>query len=179
MVPYTRKPNTSEVLRAKILSAESLQKSLAVARFLGKKIVFTNGCFDILHLGHIDYLAKASDLGDELYIGLNSDESVRRQGKSASRPLQDEQSRAMILASLHFVSGVILFNEDTPEGLIRLVNPDVLVKGADYDATVTDRSDKRFIVGSDIVKKAGGMVTTIELLPGYSTTSIEQKIKSS
>lgn len=176
MVPYLHKLPALDVVRAKIFTKESIEKILGVARFKQRKIVFTNGCFDILHQGHIDYLAKASDLGDELYIGLNSDASVKRQGKSANRPLQDEYSRALILASLHFVSGVIIFEEDTPLSLIEFVRPDVLVKGADYDVDCADPDNKKYIVGSDVVKAAGGSVLTIPFLEGYSTTAIEQKI---
>jgi rfaE bifunctional protein nucleotidyltransferase chain/domain len=154
-------------------------KPLLVARFKGHKVVFTNGCFDILHLGHIDYLAKASDLGDELYIGINSDASIKRLGKGPSRPLQDENARAMILASLHFVNGVIIFDEDTPLELIEFVKPDILVKGADYDANAFDPNDKKYIVGSDVVKRNGGEVKTIQFLEGHSTTGIESKIRES
>ena len=141
-------------------------------------IVFTNGCFDIIHRGHIDYLAKASDLGGKLIVGINSDASVKRLGKSNSRPLQDEQTRALIIASLHFVSGVIIFDEETPLELIKLVNPHVLVKGADYDANEKNKESKKYIVGSDSVKANGGEVRTIEFLEGFSTTAIENKIKN-
>ncbi len=177
MVPYTHKLPALDIVQSKIYTLETLGKPLIVWRFFGKKIVFTNGCFDIIHRGHIDYLAKASDLGGSLVVGINSDASVKRQGKSASRPLQDEQTRAMILASLHFVSGVIIFDEDTPKDLIEFVNPDVLVKGADYDANEKDPANKKYIVGSESVKAYGGEVKTIEFLEGFSTTAIEKKIK--
>ncbi|MFA8451343.1 MAG: D-glycero-beta-D-manno-heptose 1-phosphate adenylyltransferase [Bacteroidales bacterium] len=134
------------------------------------KVVFTNGCFDLIHLGHIDYLAKAADLGDVLVLGLNTDASVRRL-KGESRPIKDEKSRASILAAMSFVDVVVLFDEDTPYDLISLVQPDVLVKGADYKP--------EDIVGYDVVKAKGGKVVTIEYLPGYSTTAIEHKIKHS
>lgn len=165
------------VLESKIFNKEKLQLQLNYWRFMEQKIVFTNGCFDIIHRGHIEYLAKASDLGDKLVIGLNSDASVKRLGKSTTRPLQDEHTRAMILASLHFVYGVIVFDEDTPYELINFIKPNVLVKGADYDATITDKLNKKYIVGSDIVKASGGEIKTIELVQGYSTTAIEKKIK--
>lgn len=168
-----------EVVQSKIYTRETLVKPLIVSRFFGKRIVFTNGCFDIIHRGHIDYLAKASDLGGTLIVGINSDASVKRQGKGVSRPLQDEQTRAMILASLHFVSGVIIFDEDTPADLIAFVKPDVLVKGADYDADELDSESKKYIVGSGLVRINGGEVRTIEFLEGFSTTSIEQKIRAS
>lgn len=167
----------AEVIKSKIYSIETLKRQLAQWRLLDHKIVFTNGCFDILHLGHVDYLAKAADLGSKLVVGINSDDSVRRQGKAASRPIQDEHSRAMIIASLHVVDAVIIFDEDTPYELIKMVQPDVLVKGADYDPNETDPSNKKYIVGSDIARAKGGRVEAIEFLPGYSTTNIENKIR--
>ena len=176
MVPYTKKTPALEIINTKIFTSETLIKPLIVWRFFGKKIVFTNGCFDIIHRGHIDYLAKASDMGEALVVGINSDASVKRQGKGSSRPLQDEHTRAMIIASLHFVSGVIIFDEDTPLELIKAVNPEVLVKGADYDANETNKDSKKYIVGSDIVKLNGGEVKTLEYIQGFSTSAIEQKI---
>jgi len=137
-------------------------------RFLENKIVFTNGCFDIIHLGHIDYLAKAADLGDKLIIGLNSDKSTRSI-KGPNRPITNESSRSLILASFSFVDAVVLFDEETPLKLIKAVMPDILVKGADY---LIDQ-----IVGADIVVQNGGRVQTLNYLPGYSTTLIEEKIK--
>ena len=133
-----------------------------------KSIVFTNGCFDLLHRGHIEYLSKAADFGDVLVIGLNSDDSVSKL-KGPHRPIQDEISRAHIMAALEFVDLVVYFNEDTPYELIQKVLPDVLVKGADYKA--------EDIIGYDIVKAKGGKVETIEFLPGHSTSAIEEKIK--
>jgi len=158
-----------EIIRKKIFTYSDAEYSrlLTIWRFQGKKIVFTNGCFDILHLGHIDYLSKAKDLGDLLIIGLNTDESVRRI-KGDSRPIQDEISRAMILASLGFVDAVVFFGEETPLNLIQITQPDILVKGADYKP--------EDIVGYDIVKNKNGAIVTIEFLEGYSTTAIEKKI---
>ncbi|MBN8695318.1 MAG: adenylyltransferase/cytidyltransferase family protein [Bacteroidetes bacterium] len=179
MVPFNQKLPALDVVQAKIQTKETIVKTVAVAKFKGEKVVFTNGCFDIVHRGHVDYLAKASDLGHKLFVGINSDASVKRLGKSPTRPLQDEQTRAIIIASLHFVSGVIIFDEDTPFELIDHIQPDVLVKGADYDANETDKSSKKYIVGSDIVKANGGEVKTITFLDGFSTTAIEQKIKAS
>lgn len=177
MIPETHKLPALEIIQSKIYIRETLLMNLAVWRFKQNKIVFTNGCFDILHRGHIDYLAKASDLGGKLIIGINSDASVRMLNKSNSRPLQDEQSRAMILASLHFVDAVILFEEETPQELIRFLKPDILVKGADYDVNETDPNSKKYIVGSDSVRAFGGEVKTIDFLEGFSTTAIENRIK--
>ncbi len=145
--------------------AQSLVKSWQAK---GEKVVFTNGCFDLLHLGHVDYLEKARSLGDRLVIGLNTDDSVSR-FKGSERPLQDQNSRARILAALQFVDAVVFFNEDTPLNLISELLPNVLVKGSDYLA--------ENIVGADVVKKAGGKVETIDFVPGYSTTRIVEKIK--
>jgi len=158
-----------EIIRKKIFnySDSEFSRLLAIWKFQGKKIVFTNGCFDILHLGHIDYLAAASELGDLLIIGLNTDDSVHKI-KGNNRPLQDEVSRAFVLASLGFVDAVVFFGEDTPYNLIQRIQPDVLVKGADYKPEE--------IVGYDIVKNKGGEIITIEFLEGYSTTAIEKKI---
>ena len=140
-------------------------------------IVFTNGCFDILHRGHIEYLAKAADCADKFVVGVNSDTSVKALNKGASRPIQDEQSRALIIAALDFVDTVIIFNEDTPYDLIAKIQPNVLVKGGDYDANITDPENPKYIVGSDIVKAHGGKVEVIQFVEGYSTSKIEEKIK--
>jgi rfaE bifunctional protein nucleotidyltransferase chain/domain len=134
----------------------------------GFKVVFTNGCFDIIHLGHVDYLEKARNLGDKLVLGLNTDDSVSR-FKGPDRPLQDELSRARVLASFQFIDLVVLFNEDTPLTLISELLPDILVKGSDY---LTEN-----IVGADVVKRNGGVVKTIDFVSGYSTTRIVEKIK--
>ena len=155
-------------IHEKIFSQDQLRSRLNMWRFLENKIVFTNGCFDIIHLGHIDYLAKAADLGDKLIIGLNSDKSTRII-KGPNRPITDESSRSIILASFSFVDAVVLFDEETPFELIKAVIPDILVKGADYSIDQ--------IVGADIVVQNGGRVQTLNYLPGYSTTLIEQKIK--
>ncbi len=159
-----------DLLQRKIKVVGQLKPFINIWRSEGKKIVFTNGCFDLLHLGHIDYLAKAAGLGDKLIIGLNSDQSTSKL-KGSNRPIADERSRSAILAALFFVDAVVLFEEQTPLELIKTIMPDVLVKGADY--TVDE------IVGADVVLKNGGEVKTIEFLPGYSTSLMEQKIKSS
>lgn len=132
-----------------------------------KKIVFTNGCFDILHLGHIDYLSKSKELGDILIVALNSDQSIKNI-KGTQRPINNQYMRSMILASLFFVDIVIIFNEDTPEKLIKIIKPDILVKGGDYNIDT--------IVGGDIVKSYGGEIKIINYVEGYSTTNIINKI---
>ncbi len=158
-----------DIIKKKIPGKEKLSAMLFLWRFQQKKIVFTNGCFDLLHRGHIDYLSKAKDLGDILIVGVNTDRSVKMLGKGSSRPITDENARAIIVAALHFVDAVVLFDEETPEVLIKTVQPDVLVKGSDY------RPED--IVGYDIVKKKGGEIISIDFLPGYSTTGIVKKIK--
>lgn len=135
-----------------------------------EKIVFTNGCFDIIHRGHVDYLARAASLGSKLTIGLNTDSSIRRI-KGNSRPITDEYSRAFVLAAFAFVDAVILFDEDTPYNLIQYIQPDILVKGSDYK--------EEDIVGADIVKAKGGKIITMDFVPGFSTSAIIEKIKNS
>jgi rfaE bifunctional protein nucleotidyltransferase chain/domain len=152
----------------KIKAAAEARKKVAEWKSKGERVVFTNGCFDILHLGHVDYLEKARNLGDRLIVGLNTDSSVSR-FKGPDRPIQDEKSRARVISSLQFVDMVVLFNEDTPKELISTLVPDVLVKGSDYLA--------ENIVGADVVKKAGGEVTTLEFVPGYSTSKVIEKIR--
>ncbi|MGV3707054.1 MAG: D-glycero-beta-D-manno-heptose 1-phosphate adenylyltransferase [Arcticibacter sp.] len=161
--------NKLEMLNNKILSLPEILKLVKVWKFQEKKIVFTNGCFDLLHLGHIDYLAQAAALGNKLIIGLNTDASVSRI-KGPSRPITDQQSRAALIAALFFVDAVVLFDEPTPADLIAAIKPDILVKGADY--TIDQ------IVGADTVLASGGEVKTIPLIDGYSTTAIEKKIRS-
>jgi rfaE bifunctional protein nucleotidyltransferase chain/domain len=155
-----------KVIKSKIFTIEQLQKQIAIWRFKSKKIVFTNGCFDIIHLGHVEYLAQARDLGHVLIVGLNSDESVHRI-KGPHRPVNKEFARELTLAAFSFVDGVVVFSEDTPFDLIQIIQPDVLVKGKDYD--------EKEIVGADIVKALGGEVVTIDLVKGYSTTHTIEK----
>jgi len=168
---------TNDLIQSKIYTKETIVQQLSIWRFQKKKIVFTNGCFDIVHRGHIDYLAKAADMGDVLIVGVNSDASVKRLNKGDARPLQDERSRALILAAFSFITAIVVFDEQTPLELIQFLKPDVLVKGADYNADETDKQSKKYIVGADVVKANGGVVKTIEFLEGYSTTAIENKIK--
>ena len=159
-----------DVIKNKILTKEELIKKSALWRFKSNSIGFTNGCFDILHQGHIDYLSKAADKANRLIVGVNSDDSVRSLQKGPERPIQDEWSRAMLIASLHFVDAVVIFNEETPFELIKAVQPEVLVKGSDYQLEE--------IVGHDIVLKSGGQVERIDFLEGFSTSGIINKIKS-
>ncbi|HTB05657.1 MAG TPA: D-glycero-beta-D-manno-heptose 1-phosphate adenylyltransferase [Bacteroidia bacterium] len=158
-----------EAIQSKICNKEQLARMLALWRFKDQKVVFTNGCFDLLHKGHVTYLTQAAELGDKLVLGLNSDTSVKKLSKGPNRPIQDQDSRALILASLESISAIIIFDEDTPAELIKFVQPDVLVKGGDWKPEQ--------IAGYDTVKAKGGEVKVIEFVPGYSTTSIEQKIK--
>lgn len=157
-----------ESIHSKIHTWETLKTQVTTWQTQGKKIVFSNGCFDLVHKGHIDYLNRAADLGDVLVMGLNTDASVSKL-KGPHRPIQDEQSRLLIMAALQCVSAVVLFNEETPYDLIKLVQPDVLVKGSDYKP--------ENIVGYDIVSAKDGIVKTIDYLPGYSTSAIEKRIK--
>lgn len=150
-------------IQEKIISVEKLPE-----KNRSGKMVFTNGCFDIIHLGHVQYLSKASELGDYLVVGLNSDLSVRKL-KGKNRPVQDERSRASILASFFFVDYIIIFNEETPYEIIKHLQPDVLVKGGDYKASE--------IVGYDLVTSGGGEVRIIDFVEGFSSTSILNKLK--
>ena len=143
----------------------------------GLNVVFTNGVFDLIHCGHVTYLEAAAQLGDVLVVGVNDDASVRRLGKGDDRPIVPEADRAYVVAGLRAAEGVVLFGEDTPLALIQAVQPDVLVKGGDYDADCTDSEDPRYIVGSAEVKASGGRVVTIDLVPGRSTTAIAAKLK--
>ncbi|RIJ37700.1 D-glycero-beta-D-manno-heptose 1-phosphate adenylyltransferase [Pontibacter oryzae] len=153
----------------KIYTLPQLLEQVQTWRDQGQIIVFTNGCFDLLHLGHVDYLEKARQLGDKLILGLNTDASISRI-KGPSRPLQDEMSRARVMASLLFVDAVVLFNEDTPLELIEAIQPDILVKGDDYAVAQ--------IVGHEVVQARGGAVKTVPLVKGYSTTNIVKKIEN-
>jgi len=157
-----------QTLYSKIKSLEALKACIQNDQANGLSVVFTNGCFDLLHKGHVDYLSKAADLGDKLIVAVNTDDSVRRLGKSASRPIQDQEARATVIAALESVAYVVLFNEDTPFELIQTIAPNVLVKGSDYAV--------HQIVGADIVLANGGRVETIDFIQGYSTSAIEQKI---
>jgi rfaE bifunctional protein nucleotidyltransferase chain/domain len=158
-----------EWIQHKIYSREALVKECNAWRVTERKIVFTNGCFDILHHGHLDLLARAADFGNVLVVGLNTDNSVQRL-KGKERPITKEQDRAFQIASLLCVDAVCLFDEDTPEALIKAIKPDVLVKGGDYTI------DK--IIGADFVQSYGGSVEIIPFVSGYSTTGLIGRIRS-
>jgi rfaE bifunctional protein nucleotidyltransferase chain/domain len=158
-----------QVIQNKIIDKDALSKLVANYQLKNQKIVFTNGCFDLLHQGHVTYLAQAASLGNRLIVGINSDNSVQKL-KGIHRPIQDEKSRTLIMASMHVISAVIVFDEDTPLELIKIIKPDFLVKGGDWEPAK--------IVGSDIVQSYGGQVISIPFIDGYSTTAIETKIKS-
>ncbi len=153
----------------KIVSREEALKKVREWKSRGKKIVFSNGCFDIVHAGHVDYLEKARTKGDKLVLGINTDSSVTRL-KGKDRPVFNEKYRAQVMAAFEFIDLVVPFEEDTPMELIRLLIPDVLVKGKDYDI--------KNIVGADFVMQHGGKVETIELTEGLSTSYIIERIKS-
>lgn len=160
--------NLEKTLLNKISDLQSLKTSIAQWQSEGKKVVFTNGVFDLLHIGHITYMAKAAELGDKLVIGLNSDSSVKRI-KGKDRPVNDQNSRAALLAALFFVDAIVVFGEDTPINVITTLMPDILVKGADYSI--------ENIVGAKEVMANGGEVKTIDFVEGYSSTSIIKKIR--
>lgn len=157
-------------MTGKVLPREDLLTTLSTERFQGKRIVFTNGCFDLMHVGHTRYLQAARALGDLLVVGVNSDASVRQLNKAPDRPIVPEAQRAEVLAALGCVDFVTLFDESDPLQLITAVQPDVLVKGGDW---TIDR-----IVGREIVEARGGAVQTIPLVPGMSTTGLLQRIRS-
>jgi rfaE bifunctional protein nucleotidyltransferase chain/domain len=156
------------ILKNLITRADMVRLTARLKR-AGKKIVFTNGVFDILHRGHVEYLSKAKSFGDVLIVGLNTDSSARRI-KGRHRPIQKQKDRAIILLSLQAVDYIVLFSEDTPDKLIRQVRPDVLVKGADYK--ISD------IVGADFVKSYGGIVRRVKLTKGASTSTIIRKLQT-
>ena len=162
--------NTFEQIKSKVQDWQIAKAIVVKWQEYGQKVVFTNGCFDLLHYGHLHYLMTASDLGDKLIIGLNSKKSVSRL-KGEHRPINDDLTRQFMLASLGFVSMIVEFEEDTPLELITLLQPDVLVKGGDYEP--------HQIVGADIVLAKNGKVLSLPFVEGYSTTNIEQKIKAS
>ena len=154
----------------KVLTRDQLVPLLQAERTRGKRIVFTNGCFDLMHVGHTSYLQAAKDLGDLLVVGVNGDQSVRSLNKAPDRPIVPESQRAEVVAALGSVDYVVLFNEPNPQSLIASLQPDILVKGGDWAVEQ--------IVGREIVEARGGVVRTIPLVPGVSTTSIIERIRS-
>ena len=160
----------------KILDKEKAAMLMKVWGLQGDKIVFTNGCFDLLHRGHITYLSQAAQEGNRLIVGINSDASVKSLDKGKERPVTKELDRAFVLAGLGFIDAIIIFNENTPKELINFLQPDVLVKGGDYDAEEKDSSSKKYIVGREIVLNKGGKVITIPTVEGFSTTGILGRI---
>ena len=165
-------------LQNKIVDSAQAARIINTWKMKGEKVVFTNGCFDILHKGHVIYLAKAAELGDRLVIGLNSDSSIKKQNKGVERPINPQTAREIVLGALGFVDLIVIFDADTPIELIELLNPNILVKGADYDPMETDAHSKKYIVGSDFVRKNKGEVAVVDLEEGFSTTSLIQKMKS-
>ena len=155
-------------IKSKIISNDDLSKLVKHWKKTNQKIVFTNGCFDIMHRGHVELLASAADLGDKLIIGLNSDDSIKRI-KGENRPIIEEISRAILLSSLGFVDAIVFFSEKTPINLIKLIMPDILAKGGDYKIGT--------IVGAEVVQKNGGEIHLIPFLDGFSTSNIVNKIK--
>lgn len=155
--------------QSKILSAGALKRRVRSAQSRRKKVVFTNGCFDLLHAGHVKLLERCRSFGDLLIVGINSDSSIRRLKKGPGRPILHQKDRALLLAALGCVDYVVIFPEDTPRQLILKIRPDILVKGADWGA--------RNIVGRDVVEKSGGRVVRIPLLKGYSTTNLIERIR--
>jgi D-beta-D-heptose 7-phosphate kinase/D-beta-D-heptose 1-phosphate adenosyltransferase len=154
---------------ARIMTHDRVSAFVAAARAAGRRVVFTNGVFDLLHPGHVRYLQEARALGDLLVVGLNADESVRR-NKGPLRPINPQDERAEVLAALASVDAVVIFSEDTPAEIVRLVQPDILVKGADWPADQ--------IVGRDTVEARGGRVVLVPVEPGYSTTAIVERIRN-
>ena len=157
-------------INSKIFSFDDLKNQVNAWKQAGEEVVFTNGCFDIIHRGHIEVLAQTANLGDKLIIGLNSDSSIQKL-KGKNRPIIEEQSRAILLASLSFVDAVVLFSEETPLNLISTLKPDVLAKGGDYKIET--------IVGHKVVQENGGQVILVPFIDGFSSTTIIDKIKKS
>lgn len=154
--------------KQKVVSIDELSRKLAYWNFQGKELVFTNGCFDILHRGHIEYLTQSANQGDVLIVGLHTDASVGRL-KGEGRPIQDFDTRALLLASMSFITAIVALDEDSPYELINFIKPNVLVKGADKLS--------KDIIGYDIVSKKGGKVITIDMVEGHSTKLIFEKIR--
>jgi rfaE bifunctional protein nucleotidyltransferase chain/domain len=164
-----------ESLERKIMTPKSLAAIRKGWQIKGFKTVFTNGVFDILHRGHVTLLAKAADLGDRLIVAVNADASVRTLGKGDNRPVNGEIDRAMVIAAMQQVDAVIIFDADTPFNLIKILEPDVLVKGGAYDPEQRNTEAKDYLVGSDLQRERGKETVVISIVEGYSTTSIIEK----
>ena len=156
-------------LKDKIVDADTFTARVQAWQQAGERVVFTNGVFDLLHRGHVHYLAQAAELGDRLVIGLNSDVSSRSLEKGPSRPIKDQQTRAELLAAFSFVDALCIFDQHTPKELISQSLPNILVKGGDY---TPDQ-----VAGGDVVQANGGQVIILDFLPGHSTTALEKKIR--
>ena len=165
-------------LKEKNIDQDQLELQVSLWKSNGLSICFTNGCFDLIHLGHITYLDEAAKHADILVVGVNSDRSVKALSKSPERPINDERSRAKVLAALESVDRVVIFDEETPKELIEKLTPNVLLKGGDYDPKETNHEHPKYIVGREHVIKNGGVVKTIGLVEGFSTTNIIRKLKS-
>ncbi len=161
--------DTPVILDPRIMDRTAAVRMVNVWRLKSDRIVFTNGCFDVLHRGHVEYLNEAAALGHRLVVGINSDASVRRLGKGGDRPLNDQDSRALVLSALRCVDAVVVFDEDTPLDVITAIRPDVLVKGGDWKVEQ--------IIGADVVKAGGGEVRSLKLVNGFSTTALVEKIR--
>ena len=165
-------------LKEKNIDQDQLELQVSLWKSKGLSICFTNGCFDLIHLGHITYLDEAAKHADILVVGVNSDRSVKALSKSPERPINDERSRAKVLAALESVDRVVIFDEDTPKELIEKLTPNVLLKGGDYDPKETNHEHPKYIVGREHVIKNGGVIKTIGLVEGFSTTNLIHKLKS-
>ncbi len=174
----SKKMNNLQKISHKSQNLPDLLLKIKLLKKEGKKIVFTNGCFDILHVGHVQYLAQAAEKGDVLVVGINSDDSIKSLNKGENRPINELNARKTVLSALFFIDFVIEFNDNTPLNLIENILPDVLVKGADYDPNETDINHKKYIVGREVVLENGGKVEVINLVEGFSTTNIINKSQS-
>lgn len=162
-------------IKNKVLDLTQLLFQSNSCKIKGGKVGFTNGCFDILHRGHISYLEEAKKQCDLLIVGINSDTSIKQLNKGDNRPINNENDRAFVLAGMGFIDFTIIFSDSTPIKLIEAIKPDLLFKGGDYDVNEKNPSNSKYIVGSDLVNSYEGKVITIPFVEGYSTTSILEK----
>ncbi|NEN22042.1 adenylyltransferase/cytidyltransferase family protein [Cryomorpha ignava] len=165
-----------ESIERKIIPIEELDKAIGRWELKGQRVVFTNGVFDILHRGHVTLLAEAKAMGHLLVLGLNSDASVRTLGKGSDRPINKEQDRAFVLGGLSSVDAIVIFDDSTPYKIIRQIEPAVLIKGGDYDPNQTNSQAKNYVVGSDLQREGGRDTVCVDLVNGYSTTSMVKKM---